>query len=139
MLDGFWAFLKDPANRAVIGWIGAGIVAIASGLWAVVRFYARKGDGGSPPGTIRADRSSVAIGRDNTNSPSKYPPAKPGALGFWPLKAAGGVADAAPGIVSRSKRLSGARTRPRIQSATEVAVSARGSSAPNAGPPAPGS
>jgi thioredoxin reductase (NADPH) len=28
---------------------------------------------------------------------SKYPPAKPGALGFWPLKAADGVADAAPG------------------------------------------
>jgi signal transduction histidine kinase len=28
---------------------------------------------------------------------SNYPPAKPGALGFWPLKAADGVADAAPG------------------------------------------
>jgi hypothetical protein len=26
----------------------------------------------------------------------KYPPAKPGALGLEPLKAAGGVADAAP-------------------------------------------
>jgi hypothetical protein len=29
-------------------------------------------------------------------APSKYPPAKPGALEHWPLKAAGGVADAAP-------------------------------------------
>ena len=28
--------------------------------------------------------------------PSKYPPAKPGALGFEPLEAAFGVADAAP-------------------------------------------
>jgi hypothetical protein len=28
---------------------------------------------------------------------SKYPPAKPGALEHWPLEAAGGVADAAPG------------------------------------------
>jgi hypothetical protein len=28
---------------------------------------------------------------------SKYPPAKPGALECWPLKAAGGVANAAPG------------------------------------------
>jgi hypothetical protein len=27
---------------------------------------------------------------------SKYPPAKPGALERWPLKAAGGVANAAP-------------------------------------------
>jgi hypothetical protein len=32
-----------------------------------------------------------------TSLMSKYPPAKPGALGFWPLKAADGVADAAPG------------------------------------------
>ena len=37
----------------------------------------------------------------------KYPPAKPGALEFWPLKAAGKVADAASGCVSRSKRLVG--------------------------------
>jgi hypothetical protein len=37
-----------------------------------------------------------------------------------------GVADAAPGIASRSKRLSGALMRPRIHSATEVPVSARG-------------
>jgi hypothetical protein len=29
MLDVFWAFLKDPANREVLGWIGAGVVAIA--------------------------------------------------------------------------------------------------------------
>jgi hypothetical protein len=29
---------------------------------------------------------------------SKYPPAKPGALELWPLKAAGGVANAAPGL-----------------------------------------
>ena len=68
---------------------------------------------------------------------SKYPPAKPGALGLWPLKAAGGDADAAPEIVSRIKRPVGALTRPQVQVATIVAVSARGSSAPNAGLPAP--
>jgi hypothetical protein len=56
---------------------------------------------------------------------SKYLPAKPGALVFWP--------------VSRSKRLSRALTRPRAQGATEVAVTARGSSAPGARPPAPDS
>jgi hypothetical protein len=41
---------------------------------------------------------------------SKYPPAKPGALECWPLKAANGVADAAPGqaateVASKRQRL----------------------------------
>jgi hypothetical protein len=76
--------------------------------------------------------------RDRIRERSKYPPAKPGALEFWPLKAAGKVANAASGCVSRSKRLSGALTRPRVQVATEVAVTARGSSAPGVGPPALG-
>jgi hypothetical protein len=40
----------------------------------------------------------------------KYPPAKPGALECWPLKAANGVADAAPGqaateVASKRQRL----------------------------------
>ena len=35
---------------------------------------------------------------------SKFPPAKPGALGSEPLKAAGGVADAAPGSVRTTDR-----------------------------------
>src|SRR3954471_10496968 len=42
--------------------------------------------------------------------PGKYPPAKPGALECWPLKAANGVADAAPGqaateVASKRQRL----------------------------------
>ena len=40
---------------------------------------------------------------------SKYPPAKPGALGLGPLEAAEGVADAAPRIWSRPRRLVSAR------------------------------
>ena len=39
----------------------------------------------------------------------KYPPAKPGALGLGPLEAAEGVADAAPRIWSRPRRLVSAR------------------------------
>jgi hypothetical protein len=35
--------------------------------------------------------------------PSKYPPAKPGALGIGPLEAAGGVADAAPQLLAHLK------------------------------------
>jgi hypothetical protein len=38
MLGGIWQFLKDPANLAVLGTIGAGIAAIAGGAWAVFTF-----------------------------------------------------------------------------------------------------
>ena len=43
--------------------------------------------------TIRKITTSVA---SSSRSGSKYPPAKPGALGLEPLEAAEGVADAAP-------------------------------------------
>jgi hypothetical protein len=54
--------------------------------------------------TAEAVRSKVPTrqdgGRSSTSSakvsPSKYPPAKPGALGLEPLEAAEEVADAAP-------------------------------------------
>jgi hypothetical protein len=68
MLEDFWGFLKDPANRTVLAWIGGGIVAVGGGLWTVIRFFAGRGEGGPSPG-VRADKSSVAIGRDATNSP----------------------------------------------------------------------
>ena len=68
MLEGFWGFLKDPDNRTVLAWIGGGIVAVAGGLWAAIKFFAGREDGGASPG-VTADDSSVAIGRDATNSP----------------------------------------------------------------------
>jgi len=39
---------------------------------------------------------SLEQARERANELSKYPPAKPGALGLGPLEAAEGVADAAP-------------------------------------------
>jgi hypothetical protein len=42
MLDAFLAFLKNPANRDAVGWIGAGIVVVASGLWPVIKFLSKK-------------------------------------------------------------------------------------------------
>ena len=42
MLDAFWAFLKNPAHRDAVGWIGGGIVVVASGLWAVIKFLSKK-------------------------------------------------------------------------------------------------
>ena len=68
MLDTFWSWLQDPANRDVIGWIGGGVVVVVGGIWAVVKYFARPGrDGGAR--SVRADGGGVAIGGSNLNSP----------------------------------------------------------------------
>ena len=62
MTNGVWAFLSDPANREVLGWIGGGIVAAAGGAWAVIKFSAENRP------SVTADHGGVAIGRDNRDS-----------------------------------------------------------------------
>lgn len=66
MLDAFLSFLKDPANRDVIAFVGGGIVVFVGGIWAVVKFFAKK-EGGTPP-AVRADRGGVAAGGNISNS-----------------------------------------------------------------------
>lgn len=69
MLDAFWSWLKDPANRDVIGWIGSGVVIVVGSVWAVVKFFAKpRGNGGRAP-SVRANGGGVAIGGSNLNSP----------------------------------------------------------------------
>jgi tetratricopeptide (TPR) repeat protein len=66
MLGGIWQFLKDPADLTVLGSIGAGIVAIVGGAWAVFTYFDKKKEKvPSAPGVI-ADHGSVAAGRDIT-------------------------------------------------------------------------
>jgi hypothetical protein len=69
MFEAVWTFLKDPANQAVLSWIGGGIVVIAGGIWAVVKFFAKKEDGGERKPSVKAEGGSVAIGGDNKDSP----------------------------------------------------------------------
>jgi hypothetical protein len=60
------AFLRDESNRALLGWIGGGLVVLATGLWAVfVHFYPAPEAKPSPPQKqIEAECGSVAIGGD---------------------------------------------------------------------------
>jgi hypothetical protein len=60
MLDAIWAFLKHPANRDALGWIGGGIIVVVSGLWAVIKFLSKK----EPGPTVQATNGSVAAGGD---------------------------------------------------------------------------
>jgi hypothetical protein len=60
------AFLRDEGNRALLAWIGGGLVVLATGLWAVfVHFYPTpEAKPGPPQKQIEADCGSVAIDGD---------------------------------------------------------------------------
>jgi tetratricopeptide (TPR) repeat protein len=66
------AFLRDEANRALLGWIGGGLVVLATGLWAVFTFYV---DHSKPPPSpamtiVEQKGTGIASGRDtNVNAP----------------------------------------------------------------------
>jgi hypothetical protein len=67
MLEAAWTFLKDPGNKDLLTWIGGGIVVIAGGAWAAVKFFATKpSEGGATP-KVSADRGGFAAGRDISN------------------------------------------------------------------------
>ena len=41
-MSSFWRFLRDKRNQQVLGWIGGGLVFVATGLWAAfVQFFPR--------------------------------------------------------------------------------------------------
>ncbi len=60
------AFLRDEGNRALLAWIGGGLVVLATGFWAVfVHFYPTpEAKPGLPQKQIEVDCGSVAIGGD---------------------------------------------------------------------------
>jgi tetratricopeptide (TPR) repeat protein len=66
------AFLRDESNRALLGWIGGGLVVLATGLWAVFTFYVDHSKPPPPPATTIVEQkgTGIASGRDtNINSP----------------------------------------------------------------------
>ncbi len=60
MLAKILALLQAPDNRAVLGWIGGGIVVVIGGLWTAFKFFFSK----KKEPTVSASNGSVAAGRD---------------------------------------------------------------------------
>lgn len=58
------AFLRDESNRALLGWIGSGLVVLATGLWAVYVHFSPAPEAKRPQTQIEAECGSVAIGGD---------------------------------------------------------------------------
>jgi hypothetical protein len=65
MFASIWAFVQDPGSRAVLSWIGGGIVVVIGGIWAAFKFFASKEKPKAQPGpTVSARNGGVAAGRD---------------------------------------------------------------------------
>lgn len=67
-MDWLLDLVNSPDKRAALSWLGAGIVMVASGIWAVIKFYSGRGksDAASTPENqkVIAKNGGVAAGRD---------------------------------------------------------------------------
>jgi hypothetical protein len=72
--DGLWGFLRDKGNQQVLGWLGGGLVVVATGLWAAFVYFFPPGkspEAKSPeptPASIQANCGGIAIGGGVTGS-----------------------------------------------------------------------
>ena len=67
-----WLFLSEKRNREVLGWIGAGLVVLASGIWAVtVYLFPPHGAQDGKPTAVEARCGGVAVGGSVTGSTLK--------------------------------------------------------------------
>lgn len=55
-----WSFLSAPMNQRTLSWIGAGLVILAGGAWAVFTYVWPHED----PKIVCAEPGGVAAGRD---------------------------------------------------------------------------
>jgi hypothetical protein len=73
-MNSFWQFLRDQHNQQVLGWLGGGLVALATGLWAAFVYLVppqKTPEVKSPeltPLTVQADCGGVAIGGSMTGA-----------------------------------------------------------------------
>src|SRR5262249_45246929 len=72
--DGLWGFLRDKGNQQVLGWLGGGLVVVATGLWvAFVYFFPapKSQEAKSPqptPPSVQSDRGGIAMGGNVTGA-----------------------------------------------------------------------
>ena len=62
--EALWNWLSNSANQDTLAWLGGGFVVLATGVWAVFKFRLQPKKQQSPSVQVKADRGSVAAGRD---------------------------------------------------------------------------
>src|SRR5215472_3502129 len=72
VMNALWRFLRDKRNQQVLGWLGGGLVVVATGLWAAFVYFFPPGKSTQTPAlappSIQADRGGVAIGGNVTGA-----------------------------------------------------------------------
>jgi hypothetical protein len=75
VMNSFWRFLRDKRNQQVLGWLGGGLVAALTGLWAAFVYFfpppvkssvTTSSEPTAP--SVQANCGGIAIGRDVTGS-----------------------------------------------------------------------
>jgi len=61
-MNSFWRFLRDKRNQQVLGWLGGGLVVVATGLWAAFVYLSPE----PTPPSVHAGQGSIAIGGNVT-------------------------------------------------------------------------
>ncbi|SDR09092.1 hypothetical protein SAMN05519103_00702 [Rhizobiales bacterium GAS113] len=61
-MGSLWLILAKPKNRAVLSWIGSGLVVVAAGIWAVVTYVWPHESTHEGPKVVCAQQGSVAAG-----------------------------------------------------------------------------
>jgi hypothetical protein len=67
-LSPIWKFLSKDKNRAVLGWLGAGVVVVIGALWAAFVYVMPASKPGSPAPGVEANCGSVAAGGNVTGA-----------------------------------------------------------------------
>lgn len=58
-----WEFLRQQQNRQVLGWLGGGLVVVATGAWAAFVYFVPAQKPSEPrPANVEASCGGVAVG-----------------------------------------------------------------------------
>ena len=63
-----WKFLSKDKNRAVLGWLGAGVVVVIGALWVAFIYFMPASKPGSPAAGVEANCGSFAAGGNVTGT-----------------------------------------------------------------------
>jgi hypothetical protein len=68
-MSGLWRFIRQKRNREILGWLGGGLVVLATGLWAaIVYFFPLQKPSEPKSANIEASCGGVAIGGNVTGA-----------------------------------------------------------------------
>ena len=68
-MSSLWEFIRQKRNQQVLGWLGGGLVVVATGFWAAIVYLFPPQKPAEPrPANVQADCGGVAIGGSVTGT-----------------------------------------------------------------------